>query len=1044
MSLTKLSVHRPVTTLMGSLVVLILGYVALQRLPIDLLPDFTYPSLTIQAVYTGAGPEEVESEIAKPLEQAVSTVSGVERVATYVTEANCQVVAQFAWGTDLDEAASDMRARVERARRGLPDEIEAPVVRKYDSNDSPLLFVSYQLGENEDMINASLYAEETLLPILERIEGVAAARIRGNHRREIQINLDRHKLQALNMGVNEVVDALRRESINQPAGNYEQGNIQLLVRSKGEFQSLKEMEQSIIRSDENSVIKLMDVAEVIDGEEERTERTRINGVPAILFMVYKQTGANTVQVSDEIHAAIEEYNSSSQKGTLVLQFDRADFIRDSIRNMQRTGLYGMALAIVVLFVFLQNVRSTLVISISIPLAILATVVLLYFKGFTLNLVTLGGLTLGIGLLVDNSIVVIESIFRKIDDGLEIKQAAIEGTNEVASAIIASTLTTLIVFLPLLFIEGRTGITLEQMAWVVSFSLFCSLVSSLSLTPVLTAYWLKKHPGGPNVGEQKSFFLLRPIHRLNAGLINLLEACYRGVLRLCLRFVSPTSFVLLLTFSLCIGLMPRIGTEYFPDTDEGDLIVIARMASGIQVDQLNEQALKLEKRIHDGIDEEKLIATTVGGSASNANDWNESIYRVKFPRKSDRTRGIEEIRKEMADKIGSLEGMKVTVRVNSQSGMNMIISGGGNSGKLLMEVRGHDIDTAERIADRLVDRLEKIPGLINVEADKQDKRPEMSARINREKASQMGVSVSDISQALETSVKGTQAIVFREDGNEFNVLVRLNPSDRRKISDVEQVGVRSTSGSIVPLRNLIEFEREEVPMNIVRYDKERILQVDADVEERDLGSVVKDVSREINAMDLPPGYSIHIAGNWKEQQESFQALTFGLILAVILMYMVMASQFESLWDPLMILVALPLGVIGVVLTLWLTETTLNVQSFIGLIILAGIVVNNAIVLVDYLNQLRRSGEFSNLDELILHGSIRRFRPIMMTTLTTVLAMLPIALGWGEGSEVQAPMARVVVGGLISGTLITLIAIPLIYRTSCRWFSQGSESELAVSK
>ncbi|QDU79347.1 Multidrug resistance protein MdtC [Polystyrenella longa] len=1035
MSLTKISVHRPITTLMCSLVVLILGYTAFERLPIDLMPEFTYPTLTIEAVYDGAGPEEVETQIARPLEQAISTVSGVEQVASFVTEANCRVFARFAWGTDLDEAASDMRARVDRARRGLPDEVDAPVVRKYNSNDRPLLFVSYQLGDKEDLITASQYAEETLLPMLERIEGVAAARIRGHHRREIQINLDRHKLESLNMSVNEVVEALRRESINQPAGNYEQGNIQLLVRSKGEFQNITEMKQSVVRSDDKSMIRLIDVADVIDGEEERTERTRVNGVPGIMFMIYKQTGANTVEVSDKIHEEIENYNRSSQDGTLVLQFDRADFIRDSIANMQQTGLYGMALAVVVLFVFLQNLRSTFVIAISIPLAILATIVLIYFKGYTLNLVTLGGLTLGIGLLVDNSIVVIESIFRKIDDGMEIREAAVKGTNEVASAIVASTLTTLIVFLPLLFIEGRTGITLEQMAWVVSFSLFCSLISSLSLTPVLTAYWLKNYSAASSSETKEPFSLLRPIHRLNSAVINVMEATYRVTLGLCLRHANPVGFALLLAFSLCVGLMPRIGTEYFPETDEGDLIIIARMASGIQVEQLNEQALALEKLIQTGVKEEKLVTTTVGGTANDADDWNESIYRVKFPKKSERTRTIEEIRKEMADKIGAMPGMKVTVRTNSQSGMSMIISNNSNAGKLQLEIRGHNTDTAERIAERLVTRLETIPGLINVEADKQNRRPEMSARINREKASLMGVSVSDISQALETSVKGTQAIVYREDGDEFNVLVRLDPDDRKKITDVEQVGVRSGSGAIVPLRNLIEFEQEEVPMNIRRNDKERVLDVHADVEERDLGSVVEDVTREINEMDLPVGYSIHIAGNWKEQQESFRALTFGLCLAVVLMYMVMASQFESLWDPLMILSALPLGVIGVVLTLWLTNTTLNVQSFIGLIILSGIVVNNAIVLVDYLNQLRRDNKFDSLDELILHGSIRRFRPIMMTTLTTILAMLPIAFGWGEGSEVQAPMARVVVGGLISGTLITLIAIPLIYRTSCRWINRS---------
>ncbi|MEZ6047777.1 MAG: efflux RND transporter permease subunit [Planctomycetaceae bacterium] len=1030
MSLTKLAVHRPVTTFMCSVVVLILGYIALIRLPIDLLPDFTWPVLSIQAVYPGAGPEEVESQIAKPLELAISRVPGVDKVASYVNEGSCELVAYFTWGVDLDEATSDMRARLERVKQDLPEGVEPPVVRKYNSNDRPVMFVTYQLGPEEELLNASRYAEETLMPMLERVEGVAAVRLKGQHRREIQINLDRHKLQALNMGVNEVVDALRRESINQPAGNYEQGNIQLLVRSKGEFESLDELEQSIVRSDEQSVIKLIDIAEIIDGEEERTERARINGEPGLIMMIYKQADANTVELSDSIHEEIERYNNSSQKGNLVPQFDKAEFIRDSIKNMEQSGLYGMLLAILVLFVFLQNLRSTLVISVSIPLAILATIILIYFKGFTLNLVTLGGLTLGIGLLVDNSIVVIESIFRKLDEGLDAKAAAVEGTNEVASAILASTLTTLIVFVPLLFIGGQTGITLKQLAWVVSFSLLCSLVSSLTLTPMLTAYWVKHNPDKVTA-PRKRFSPLKPVHRLNAGMVAFCERIYQFVLNFSFRHAGSVSFALLLCFSLCIGLMPRIGTEYFPETDDGEILVIARMASGIQVEQLDQKSLQLEKLIQGNMHENMLVAATVGGDADEASSWSRAMFRLQFPRKSDRNRGIDEIRRELSDKIGALPGMKITVRTNSQSAMQQVISGGGDGG-VQLEIRGHDLGVSDKISQRMVERMEEIPGLVNIDPIRQEVRPEMSARINRAKASLMGVSVSDISQALETAVKGTQAIVYREDGDEFNVLVRLTQSDRKKITDVEQVGVRSASGAIIPLRNLIEFEKDEVPLNIRRFDKERIMLINADVEDRDLGSVVKDIEHEISQLDIPPGYSVMVAGTWKDQQESFQALTFGLALAVLLMYMVMASQFESIWDPLMILIALPLGVIGVVLALWLTGTTLNVQSFIGLIILSGIVVNNAIVLVDYLNQLRRRGEVTDLEEMIKLGSVRRFRPIMMTTLTTVLAMLPIAFGWGEGSEVQAPMARVVVGGLISGTLITLIAIPLLFRLTCRWF------------
>lgn len=1031
MWLTRTAVHRPVSTLMASIAVVLLGLMALQKLSIDLMPEMTYPTVSVTALYDGAGPAEVETLITRPLEQALSSVGKVERLSSSSNEGASTIRVQLQWGTDIDAATAEMRQAIQKLRQQerLPDDVDEPFIRQYDVADSPIMYLA--VGSELESIPLTQLTEQQIVPQLERLDGVAQVRLRGQTRREIHVDLDRGKLEALDMGVNEVVEALRRENVDQPAGDLERGNLKVLIRTEGAFRNLDEIADVIVRQRAGAVVRIRDIAVVSDAAEERTELTRINGQAGLMVYIYRQAGANTIDVSDRVHEAVERINRQLKRATLAIRVDKADFIRQSIENVRTAAVYGMSLAVIVLVLFLRSFRSTIVIAISMPLSVLATFVLIYFNNYTLNMVSFGGLALGIGLLVDNSIVVIESIFRKQEAGFDPCAAAIEGTTEVASAIVASTITTLIVFLPLLFVEGVTGIMLHQLAAVVSFSLLCSLLASLTLTPVLTAHWILRPAAVPQTrGGKLIAWLVNGFHRFNQSILRGVEFAYSEVLRICLKQRGAVLSVLLLCVSCTAGLYPRIGSEFLPKADEGEMSIEARMAAGIRLESLDRQAQFIESIVLEHVPEARTTAAFIGDGKDDADDWNRTTFRLQLSPSSERERGVEDVRRDLAERIGSLPGTRIRVQASSSSMMARMLRRSGGGGDIELEVRGFDLDTADALAEELVARIKDIPGLVNLEIHREEKRPELAARIDRSKASLLGVSVSDVTQALETTIRGTGATVYREGGDEFTVLVRLREQDRTRFADLEQVGLTTPAGQVVPLLTLVSFEDGQAPVSINRLDQQRILEISGDVEDRSLGEVVREIQQRLDQTDIPPGFNVQIAGEWEEQQQSFEALTQGFILAILLMYMVMASQFESLKDPLVIIASIPLGGIGVILVLVLTDTTLNVQSFIGLVMLAGIVVNNAIVLVDYINHLRATQPTLPLTELLLTAGRRRFRPIIMTTLTTVLAMLPIAWGGGEGGELQAPMARVVVGGLITSTLTTLIAIPLLVQLTSK--------------
>ncbi len=1030
MKLTKLAVDRPIATLMACLVVVILGIVSVSLLSVDLLPSVEFPTATVTTLYPGAGPEEIETLITRPLEQSLTAVPGFERVTSRSLEGSSNIRLEFAWGTNLDSAVSDMRQAIDRVMRELPDDVDPPTIRRFDANDSPIIF----LGVTSKLPSVELTraVERSVVPRLERLLGAARVGLRGDVRREIHIDVNRDKVESLQLSLNEVVTALSRGNINRPAGDFQEGHVHRLIRSQSEFASLDEIRDQVIRQSGDAVVRVRDIATVDDSHERITQLTRINRQPGMMVYVFKQSGANVIDVSDRVRAAMNEINGEMTDLQLEVRMDSAEFIRQSIRNIRQSAIEGMILTMLVLLLFLGSLRSTLIIGITMPLSVFCTFILIYFQGYSLNMVSFGGLALGVGMLVDNSIVVLESIFCWRDQGLSPRDAAIRGTDEVAMAIVASTLTSIIVFVPLFFLQGVTSVLLHQLAFVVTASQISSLFVGLTLTPMLAAYLLEPHG---KVAQAVSFWsklsqgfgnfiqwLLTPARWFVSGI----ERFYEIVLQWALRWPSLTLAIVLFVACCTLGLVPRIGTDFLPKTDDGRIGAYGEMPPGIQLSELQRQSIVLEQKLFESAS--PVIAGVsgfIGDRAEEADNWHETRFMTQLvPRDQRPGVTVEDIRKRLSEDLTNIAGMRVKVRV---SGAIPFFRAFGTEGDgLTVLVRGHDPDVAESLARVVKAKMQGIPGLVNVELVQKDKRPELVTRIDRARASNLGLNVTDVFQTLETAVRGTRATVFREDGDEFPVIVRLRPEDRLREADLGGIGIASAAGKLVPLSNVVRFEPSDASLTIERIDRQRAVLVGGAVEGRDLGAIVSDLEVALQDIPVPANYQIEIKGDAEEQAKSFRSLTLGVLLSIALIYIAMAAQYESLLDPLVILGSLPLGAVGVILVLVYWNTTLNVQSFIGIIILAGVVVNNAIVLVDYFRQLQHEHPETPVIELLHRSATRRLRPVLMTMLTTVLGMVPMALGTGEGGELQAPLGRVVIGGMTTGTIITLIVIPLIFR------------------
>ncbi len=1016
MNLSDLALKRPITTFMAFIAIVMIGMFSLSKLSIDLLPDIEFPTLTVSTSYSGASPKEVELLITEPMERAVSTVQNIEEVTSTSSEGSSSVRVSFVWGTDMTEAANDLRERV--ARVSLPEDARDPQVWKFDASAFPIMFLGLSGGMTLDKIRK--YADDEIKHRFEQIKGVAAVSVRGGLEREIHVDVDRSQMEAVGFSFSQITNALRNENLDKPGGYLETERSELLLRTSGQYTSIAQIANTVVGYQNGAPIYLHQIAEVKDSFRERRSETRLKGEPGVSIMIQKQPGENSVKIADRVIKRANSINRTLPAGMeLFVIRDTSEFIRDSIKQIQQMAIIGGFLAVLILFAFLQNIRSTLIISVAIPIAVVTTFILMNFAGLTLNMMTLGGLALGVGMLLDNAIVVLENIFRHRESGDDAHQAASVGTREVSAAIIASTLTTLCVFLPLLFATaGMQGIFFRQLAYTVSFALLASLFVALTLVPVMSAKFLHIKPRSQR-SENGNSGLKTKI----AGAFDALNDKYRDALGWTLNHRLWVMIVCPLILALVLAIIPTLGTELMPEVDEGNISINIELPVGTKFQITDELTKKMEKIVQESLPEMKTMRTNVGSSGrffSTSSRSHTASISIDLVEKEERTRSSDEVISDLRKKLSGFPD--TTVRISARGSMMTRIMG-GRAERLEVDVRGHDLAIGAVLAERVKAIVESVEGTENVRVSREEGKPELTVLVDRDKASTLGLNLSTIANTLNIGLTGEVATRYREGGDEFDVRVRLKEEDRLSLDNVRTFFLKTGTNSTVSLGNIARIQEGRGPIAIQRRDQERIITVSASTSGRDFGSIAGEVSERLAFITVPEGFIIRLAGEQEEQSEAYRGLLFTLLLAVALVYMVMAAQFESLLHPFLIMFSIPFAAIGVVLMIFITGTNISVPVFIGIIMLAGIVVNNAIVLVDYINLMRSQG--MDVREAILEGGRRRLRPILMTTLTTVFALMPLSLGIGAGAEMQAPMARTVIGGLSVASLFTLFFIPTLY-------------------
>ena len=1014
MNLSRFAVHRPIFTIMVILIVITLGGIALLRLPIDLMPDITYPTLTIRTLYENASPEEIEELVTRPVEEAMSAVPGVESVYSTSAEGTSNVRVSFTWGTDLDTASNDLRDRLDRVIPRLPDDAERPRLYKFDIANFPIII--FGASGNMNPLQMRKLIDDQVKYRIERIPGVASLDVWGGYEREIQVNLDAGKIKAMDLPLDRILKGIEEGNVTLPAGTIDRGTFEVTMRTKGEYTSLDQLAATVVAERQGVPVKLSDIARIDDTWKKITRIITVNGKPGVRLGVRKQSGTNTVDVASRVREEAERINRDIPQIHLTPIIDTSDYITKAITNVGSMAIYGGLLAILVLLFFLRNIVSTLIIATAIPISIIAAFALMYFGGLTLNIMTLGGLALGIGMLVDNAIVVLENIYRYREAGHLPEAATIVGAEEVTAAIIASTLTTMAVFLPLVFIRGMSGIMFKQLAFVVSFALLCALMVALTLVPVMTSkllYTDRRYSGDTQRGR---------LYLMSARLFTNMEEGYKKLLH---YILDRTGWVILGTFMLLaasIALVPLVGVEFMPATDEGEVRINAEMQVGTRLDILAEKFKLIEDIVSREIPEAKSIVTSIGGSSWHSQGGHTGRMQIALKPRAERTRSSEQIAADIRSPLSKIPG--IVIRSRAGQGLFLLRMLSGGTEKIQIEIRGYDLEKADVLGERVKQLVEGVDGVTDALVSRDTGSPEEVVLVDRLKAADVKLTVSQIANMLQTVLTGTRAGSYREGGDEYDIRVKIGEAEKMDIRDILDLTLVSTGGDPVVLRNVVTIQSKTGPVRIERKEQERIVIVYANISGRDMGSILTDIREGLRTVVVPRDFSIVFGGDYEDQQKAFRELLISLILALLLVYMVMASLYESLRYPVVVMFSVPFAAIGVILMLFVTNSTFNVQSFIGCIMLGGIVVNNAILLVDHINLLRRRDGFP-LREAIEEAGRRRLRPILMTALTTILAMVPLAIGMGEGGEVQAPLARAVIGGLISASLITLLIVPTVY-------------------
>ncbi|MDR0424426.1 MAG: efflux RND transporter permease subunit [Clostridiales Family XIII bacterium] len=1015
MSFSKIAVKRPVTTIMFMLIIVVLGVVSFSRLSLDLLPRMQLPIAVVVTQYANSAPSEVETIITRPIENQIARVESLDTLTSMSMDGMSVVIAQFANGTDMDFATLHMRENVEMISGFLPGEAGKPMIYAMDPSMMPVsvIYASSEMPLTE----LQKFVDEDVTPVFERTEGVAAVRTFGGRENEIRVEISQERLSGYRLTLAQLSQVLAAENITLPSGDVTLGERNMIVRTIGEFSTLDEIGQIPLLLPTREVIKLSDLGTIEEREKETTTSGRVNGVPAIGINVTKQTVANTVAVCRNIDDTLAELSALNPDVEFTISYSEADFINRSVNNVAETAISGCILAVIVCFFFLRSLSSTLIIAVSIPTSIIATFILMYFTGLTMNILSLSGLAVGIGMLVDDSIVVMENIFRRRSLKDDTIDAAIVGTREVTMPVFAATMTKIAVFLPIVFVEGIAATIFKEFSYTISFALICSLVVALTVVPMLCSRLLR----GGDISDK--FLLGRravriPILPEFEKAIKALTEGYAHFLQYALRHrksVIAAALALLLMSAMLTGM---VGGVLIPSADESSFSVSIETPYGTSLETTDAIVSDAEFYIANNIPELSSYSVSIGAaSLFAAGTANTASISVTLIDREERIRSTSEIVREVSGQLERMVGAKISV--TETSSMSFTTAGSPIS----IAIHGNDLDTLREISNDFYEIINNVPGTINVSNSMGDGTPEVQVRINRNNAAFYGITAYQLAQALENSLLGVTATTLKSDGTETDIVLSLDSTYSDSVEKMLQIAVASPSGQIVSAGDISDIVYDNSPASIDRENQVRTATITAGINGRDLQSISADIERELSAIRLPNGYDWSAGGEMQEMVDSFTSLFYALMLAILIVYMILASQFESLIQPFIIMMAIPFALTGAFLALFITNTPLSLVAFLGIIMLSGIVVNNSILLIDFINQNKNI--YPTREEAIVNAGRYRLRPILMTGLTTCLGLLPLSLGIGSGAELQAPMGITVIGGLIFSTLITLIIVPVIY-------------------
>ncbi len=1012
MKLTDTAIRRPITTILVSLVLILRGGISLTRMPVDVFPQVTLPSMFIVTTYPGAGPQEVEAEVTKVVEERVGTISNLKEISSRSLENISIVQLQFEWGTNLDAVAADVRDRLDMAVAQFPDAASRPFVVKMDASMMPV--VQLALSGDADPLTLRDAAED-LAEGLQRVPGVATAMVAGGTKRQLQIKIDQQKLVAAGITIDAINLAIQAQNLNYPVGSVTTQDKDYIIRLVGEYTELDAVRNTVIGTKGNSPILLKDIADVSWGPEERLTLARYNGKGCVFVVIQRRPDANTVRVAAAIRKELARLTPLLPAGinTTVL-FDSSKEITRSISNVLYNILIGGLLAIFILFLFLRRLRATTFVAFAIPLSVFFALFFMFLLGFSVNILSMAGLAIAVGMVVDNAIVVFEAIFRHRERDEERHQAASIGASEVAMAITASTLTTLVVFLPLLLVRGLMQIFFKEFVWAVVGALSASLVIAVTLIPTLTSRYLPDPKTGGETG----------IRAWSERLYRRLEETYSRLIGWALnhrRLVVFGASVLLL---ISLAVVPFTGREFFPSQESQFHRLSVEMPVGTSLKTTDSAVAKLEdyilKEWKDDIEGVTAqIGTGTGFSAifgGSTGSHSGQVSIVLKPRRQ-RRHSLEVIDNAIRQFTRQIPGLRVRVEETGFTAM------AGMSSGVELDITGYDFATAEQLTNQVIGAIETIPGLVDIKCSREPGKPELQLIVDRQKAALYGLTPYQIGSALRTQIAGYPVSTYRLAGKEYDILVRLPEEQRDELIEILGTVINSPVGP-VPIRNLVNVRTTTGPVAIERKNNERIVKITARTSGISPGEAAQRIARAVHTIPVPPGFTLKLSGSYEEMVNTFKDFALVIAIAIILVFVVMASQFESLRDPFIIMFTMPFAVIGVIWGLFLTRTTISVISLLGLLILVGVVVNNGIVYIDYTNRLRREKGMALLDAVKEAGRVR-LRPILMTSLTTIFGMLPLAFQIGEGSELWSPLGRAIVSGMVISTFLPLILIPVLY-------------------